>query len=435
MSADTDTLADDTPADPKATESKATGPNPAAPLWTTNFRLYFGARTSSLLGDAMLPVALSVGLLEAGYGSAGVGYALGAWMGALALCMLFGGVLADRFTPRRMMVIADLARLVIQAAMALMFLTDRTSLWVIVLLQALSGAATALFQPGVASMVPQVAADVQRANGVLRIAESSAGVLGPALAGVLVGFSGAGTVFAIYAATYAISGGCLFGLRLTSATPAGEGSFLHQLATGWQEFRARSWLWGVISTFLLYGCFVAGVSLPVGADLVVDGLGSTGLGIAMAALGGGGVLGGLAAIKVRPTRPLAVGSIGWALFALNPAVTAIRPGIVLLCLVWALSGAGLAFWAVIWTTTVQTQIPAELLNRVYAYDVAGSLVSMALGRSLAGPLSSLTGQRPLMVFATLLGLLCTLTLLAVPAIRRLRAVPSGTPAAEDSTRS
>ncbi|MFB6815293.1 MFS transporter [Streptomyces sp. NPDC056347] len=399
---------------------------PAASVWTGNFRLYFGARTGSLLGDAMLPVALSVGLIDAGYGSSGVGYALGAWMAALALCMLFGGVLADRFTPRRMMVLADLVRLTIQAGMAVLFATGTTSLAGVVVLQFLSGAATALFQPGVASMVPQVADDVQRANGVLRVAESAAGVLGPALAGLLVGLSGPATVFAVYAATYALSAGCLFALRLGPS--AGDGartdSFLRQLVTGWQEFRSRTWLWGVISIFLLYGCFVAGVSLPVGADLVVNGLGSTALGIGMAAFGAGGVLGGIAAIKVRSERPLAAGSAGWALFALYPIVPALGPGVVVLSAGWALAGAGLAYWSVIWATTVQTQIPAELLNRVYTYDVAGSLLSMALGRSLAGPLASVTGQRTLMVLATALGLVCAGLLLAVPAIRRLRAAGS-----------
>ena len=55
---------------------------------------------------------------------------------------------------------------------------------------------------------------------------------------------------------------------------------------------------------------------------------------------------------------------------------------------WGVASIGLALWSVIWATTVQTQVPAELLNRVYAYDVAGSLLSMALGRSLAGPLST-----------------------------------------------
>ena len=135
----------------------------AAPsLWSANFRLYFGARTGSLLGDAMLPVALSVGVLQAGYGTAGVGYALGAWMAALALCMLFGGVLADRFTARRMIVLADLVPLVIQGGIAVMFATGTPALSAIVALQFLSGLATTMFQPGVASLVPQVADDVQR---------------------------------------------------------------------------------------------------------------------------------------------------------------------------------------------------------------------------------------------------------------------------------
>ncbi|MFF3750922.1 MFS transporter [Streptomyces sp. NPDC002018] len=417
MSSEVDTRTDD--------GSPAGEPAPTDQLWSANFRLYFGARTGSLLGDAMLPVALSVGVLDAGYGTSGVGYALGAWMAALALCMLFGGVLADRFTPRRMMVMADLVRLVIQGAMAVMFALGVPPLWGIVALQFLSGLATALFQPGVASLVPRVAKDVQRANGVLRMAESVAGVLGPALAGVLVSVSGPSTVFAIYAATYALSAACLFALRLaTSVKAPAEESFRRQLVEGWQEFRSRTWLWAVISIFLVYGCFVAGVSLPVAADLVVADLGSTALGIGMAAFGAGGVLGGVVAIRARRGRPLAVGSAGWALFALYPIVPALNPNVYLLSLGWALAGGGLAFWSVIWATTVQTQIPAALLNRVYAYDVTGSLLSMALGRSIAGPLASVTGQRPLMIVATLLGLLCSGLLLAVPAIRRLRAVPA-----------
>lgn len=400
--------------------------SPVGPhLWSANFRRYLGARTASLLGDAMLPVALSVGVLQAGYGAAGVGYALGAWMAALALCMLFGGVLADRFTPRRMMVVADLIRLVIQGAMAVLFAVGTPSLVTIVVLQFFSGLATAMFQPGVASMVPKVARDVQRANGVLRVAESMVGVLGPALAGVLVSVSGPSTVFALYALTYAVSAGCLLALRLGPATgPAAEESFLRQLAQGWHEFRSRSWLWGVIAVFFLYGCFVVGLSLPVGAELVVGHLGATSLGIGMAALGAGGVVGGVLAIRVRRGRPLAIGSAGWALFALFPLVPALRPGVVVLALGWGVAGIGLAFWSVIWATTVQTQIPADLLNRVYAYDVAGSLLSMALGRTLAGPLSELVGQRPLMVFAAVLGLGCSALLLAIRPIRHLRAAPA-----------
>lgn len=394
----------------------------AGRLWSGNFKLYLTARSGSMLGDAMLPVALSIAVLAAGHGIDGVGYALGAWMGALALFMLFGGVLADRFTPRRMMIIADLVRLVVQGGMAVAFAVGTPSLPMIVVLQFLSGAATALFQPGVASMVPQVAEDVQGANGILRISEAISGVLGPALAGVLVAVAGTGTVFGIYAATYGISAICLFALRLTpvKSTEDSEPSFWRQLVEGWREFAARGWLWGVIAIHLVYGCFVAGVSLPVGADLVVSDYGSTALGIGMAAFGAGGVAGGAIAMRVRPGRPLLSGAIGWALFALYPITPAVGLPVAFLFAGWALAGFGLAYWGVLWATTVQTQIPAELLNRVYAYDVSGSLLALVLGRSLAGPMASLFGARPLMILATVLGLVCTGLLLAVRSIRDLR---------------
>ncbi|MEV6282120.1 MFS transporter [Kribbella sp. NPDC051770] len=386
----------------------------------SNFRLYFAARTTSLLGDAMIPVALSVGVLDAGYGATGVGYALGAWLAAVALCMLFGGVLADRFTPRRMMVLADFARFGLQALTAVLFAVGTPSLLLIVVLQFLSGAATAMFQPGVASMVPQVADDVQRANGTLRIAESMAGVLGPALAGVLVSVSGPAVVFAIYAATYAVSGACLLALKLDTAPLAMASSFLGELAAGWQAFRERTWLWSVIAIFGLYGCFVVGTSLPIGAELVIGHLSSTALGLGLAAFGAGGAIGGTVAIRFRPRRPLAVGSIGWALFAIYPLIPALEPTLVVLMIGWSIAGAGIAFWSVLWSTTVQTQVPPDLLNRVYAYDVAGSLVTMALGRTLAGPIAGVTGAVPLMVFATGLGLVCAALLLVVPATRRLQ---------------
>jgi MFS family permease len=414
------------PAEPPAEQALPTmaGPaGPAAGLWSRNFRLYFGARTGSLLGDAMLPVALTVAVLHAGYGTAGVGFALGAWMAALALGVLFGGVLADRFTPRRMMVLADLVRLGIQATMAISFALGSPNLAVIVGLQFAAGGATALFQPGLAGMVPQVATDIQAANGALQIAEQSAAVLGPALAGVLVGFSGPATVFAVYAGTYGLSAACLFALRLSSraSTPRGT-SFVRGLVEGWQEFRSRTWLSGVIAVFLVYGCFVAGLSLPVGTELVVAAHGSGALAAGFASMGAGGLIGGAISMRLRLSRPLAYGAIGWALYALYPLTAAVEPNVVVLCLGWAVAGGGLAYWAVIWATTIQTQIPGELLNRVSAYDVAGSLISMALGRTLAGPLAGPIGEKPLMIASTAVGLCCTAVLLATPSIRGLRAV-------------
>lgn len=85
-----------------------TAPAPAPSPWRSGpFRLFFAARSASLLADGMLMVSLTAAVLGTGHGAAGVGYALAAWMTPIVLLVLFGGVLADRFTPQVMMVAAS----------------------------------------------------------------------------------------------------------------------------------------------------------------------------------------------------------------------------------------------------------------------------------------------------------------------------------------
>lgn len=89
-----------------------------SPWRSGRFRLFFTARSTSLLADGMLMVSLTTAVLGAGYGAGGVGYALAAWMAPIVLLVLFGGVLADRFTPQVMMVGADVVRMVAMLALA-----------------------------------------------------------------------------------------------------------------------------------------------------------------------------------------------------------------------------------------------------------------------------------------------------------------------------
>lgn len=90
-------------------------------LWNRNFRYFFTARTIARFGDGMVPVALAAGLLDAGHGASSVSFALGAWMVCFSGFVIVGGVLADRFTPRRMMVLADAVRLGATVVLALIF--------------------------------------------------------------------------------------------------------------------------------------------------------------------------------------------------------------------------------------------------------------------------------------------------------------------------
>ncbi|MDX3851790.1 MFS transporter [Streptomyces sp. AK02-01A] len=396
------------------------GAEPAGPtLWNREFRLFFLARTVARFGDGMVPVALAAGLLDAGYGASSVSFALGAWMVCFAGFVIVGGVLADRFTPRRMMVLADGVRLVGTAVLAAAFVTGSPSLWLVYGLSGLSGLGAAIFQPGVASMLPLMAPDVQRGNAVLRVAESLTTMAGPAVAGALAGFGGPGMIFGVNAATFGISGLCLFLIRMESVAPVvGEG-MLAELIGGWREFRARSWLWSVIAVWSVYGITVLGPITPLEAVVVTERHSSAMFGLMMTVGGAGNAVGGLLAMRLRPRRPLFAGT--FALFGViaNVLVLAYDVTVPVLAAGFFVGGVSLAFWLVMWSTTVQTHIPNEALNRLHAYDVAGSLIMLAVGRALAGPVAEAVGLREVLVAGAVINVGVCGVLFAVPAIRGL----------------
>ncbi|MEW2522488.1 MFS transporter [Actinacidiphila alni] len=397
-------------------------------MWSANFRLYFTARSVAMLGDTMLPVALSAGLIQYGYSAGDIGLVMAASTACFAGLVIFGGVFADRFNARRLMIGADLVRVCTQSTAAVLFLTHRITLWEMALIAVVNGTAAAMFQPGVASTVVRVATDVQGANGVTRTAESVASLAGPALAGVLVGFTSPGVVFAVHSSTYLVSALCLISLRLAPLPPRaavlkGASTFKADLAEGWREFRARDWMWGVIVIWMAYMIFVFGPYLPLAAGQIIPEHGAGAYGLVNSALGGGTAVGALIAMRVRADRPLRAGSIALFATALMPA--SVGFGLPVPAIAACVFGAGMgwAYWGVNWATSVQTQVPNDILNRIHAYEVAGSIAMTPVGQSLAGPASAAFGARHVLQFGAAAALLVCLLLLSVPAIRNLRRVP------------
>lgn len=408
---------------------------PSSPWRSPRFRLFFTARSASLLADGMLMVSVTTSVLGAGFGATGVGYALAAWMAPIVVLILFGGVLADRFTPQVMMVGADAVRVVTMLVMAALFAGGGVRLWQIMALMGVSGAATAMFQPGLASIVPRVAEDIQRANALLRISESMATLIGPGLAGFLVAYWDLAGSFVVIAAAYAVSAGGLLPLRRLAAGGAeksgeeegGAGGAVDEtddpmwrrLATGWHEFRSRTWLWGVISLWAVYGLFVFGPSLPLGAALLTEQHGATGYGWIASADGLGTIIGGLLGMRVRPRRPLVAGVCAMFFFALNPLAPALGWNFTLTAVTGMVAGCGFAFWGVMWATSVQSHIPLAVLSRVSAYDIAGSIMVIPLGRALAGPVAESFGADRVLLFSSAVSFVLLGAMLCVPAIRGL----------------
>jgi hypothetical protein len=401
-------------------------------LGERDFRLFFIGYTTSLVGAAMVPVALTFAVLQEGRPAAQVGYVLAAETVPLVVLLLAGGVVADRFSRRAVMLGADIVRCVSELLLAALVITGSPPLWVLMVLAGVIGAGQAFFNPALTGLVPLIAGPghLQQANALKGVASSTGQILGPAAAGLIVAAGGAGWAIAVDGATYAVSALCLSRLQLPAVVAGEREPFVRQLSAGWNEFRARTWLWAIVAQFGLFHLLVYAPFMVLGA-VIANGShgGATAWGLVLTAQGAGAILGGLAVLRTRPRRPLITATIGTLAFTGPVALLALRAPFATVAAAAAVSGAGIAVFGTLWDTALQQHIPADVLSRVSAYDWLGSVALVPLGYALTGPLAGTLGVSGTLWLAVAWNLIGCAAVLAVPAVRRLGrprpAAPSG----------
>jgi MFS family permease len=396
------------------------------------FRLLWFGQATSAIGDAMTPVALVFAVLHA-TGSAGdLGFVLAAYTLSHAVFILAGGVWGDRLERRVVMLTCDLVRACAQLTLAVLVINGDPALWQFVALATVVGSAESFFRPASTGLIPQTvtAPRLQQANALIALTQSGAFIFGPALSGVIVAAAGAGWVFAIDAATFVASAAFLSALRVDAAMPAERTSFLDEMRHGWREVRARQWLWTSLIAFGI-GNFAWGavqVLGPLIAEEELDGARSWGL---ISTAGGvGGLIGGIVALRWRPSRPLIASHL--LILALVPYVAGFVVPLPTAALA-ALSLAGIFTIVVantLWETTLQSSIPNETLSRVSSYDWSVSLVFMPLGFALWGPLSEWIGVDETLLLAACTIAAAKLLVALVPDVRSMRRVDEAEPVLE-----
>ncbi|MBI5104981.1 MAG: MFS transporter [Solirubrobacterales bacterium] len=397
-------------------------PDSVEVLRLREFRLLFLGQTVSLLGDGMVRVALAFAVLHIGGSAADVGLVLAAQTVTLVACLLAGGVVADRTQARGVMVTADLARLASQGTMAVLLIDGSAEVWSLALLAGLTGAATGFFNPASTGLLPAVvdAEHLQQANGLRATAMAAGEIAGPVIAGVLVATAGPGWALGLDAVTFAVSAAFLAQLRLPARAAAARASFVADLREGWRAFRERRWVWTFVASAAIgNACWGAWSALgPVVADEELGG--AAAWGAILAAMGAGGLLGGVVAIRARPERPAVVATLAVLLFATPMAMLAAGVSAALIAAGGIVGGAGMMIGNSVWESTLQRHIPIEQLARVSAYDWFGSMAFKPVGLAIWGPVAVAIGTQEALwlAFAILVG--SALCVLAVPEIRALR---------------
>jgi hypothetical protein len=247
---------------------------------------------------------------------------------------------------------------------------------------------------------------------------------------VHVATAGPGWTLAIDGATFAVSAAFLANLHLPRQLVRARASFMHDLRTGWNEFRSRSWVWSLVVAASL-GNLLWGAFSVLGPVVAQQDLGGAAVwGSIMAAMGAGALGGSVLAIRLRPRRPLVLSTLSLATFAAPPALLAAGVQPALIAAGTFLAGAGMMLGISTYESTFQRLIPADVLSRVSSYDWFGSLALQPIGLAIWGPIAVAIGIDAALWLSAALLLASVLAPLALTEVRTMPGEPGLPPTTE-----
>ncbi len=411
----------------------------SGPLAVRDFRLFGLGQLGSTVGDFCYAVALPWLVLSSHGGTVLLGTVLACYGVPRTVLIPVGGILADKLSPRAVMLAADLVRCVLVAILTVIAARSLVSVAFLGPVAALIGAGEGLFLPSSAAIMPSLlpAEQLQAGNGLSAAMIQIGSLVGPVLGGILVTTAGSAPAFAVDAASFAISAGSLAlmrGKRAEAAAAAARDEAIDQdavapaAATGaappqeetsiWKFFLGARVLQAIVLIAVLANFVIAGafeVALPA---LAHARFGPAGYGALIACFGVGSLTGTLVAAKLSSLRRPALAACGSFLIG-GLAVSFIPflgglPGAAAAALVFGAAGY---FGNVIIVTLLQQWAPARLLGRVMSLVMLASIGAFPASVALSGVIVHNIGPAP---FFPTAGILLALAVLLAATIREFR---------------
>src|SRR3990170_174160 len=379
-----------------ARESVATGPrNTFRSLRYHNYRsIWFGIVFGSL-GQWMEQVALGWLVYELTGSPLQLSLVIGARSLPLLLFGPFGGVAADRFDRRRILLASQAIVMILAFIVAMLTLTGRAQVWQLALISFLGGWAWAFNIPARQSLIPNVVPEGEVMNAVALQASGfqMTAIVGPSIAGLLIAVVDAGGVFLVNSALFVLVLFATWQLRLPPKAPDGEVlSVGRSMLEGFRFVRSDR----TIFTALLLALFPTVFGLPVVAMMPVFArdvlhVGAQGLGYLNSALGVGAIIATLTIASMgdlsRKGRLLILAcfSLGCFLVLFSQS----RWLVLSLGALLFVGGSRMSFMALT-NTSIQLSVPDQYRGRVMSL-LALDFGLTPLGTLLAGTIATYWG--------------------------------------------
>ena len=383
-----------------------------------NYRLYWFGQMISLTGTWMQTVGQAWLVLQLTHSAWQLGLVGALQFLPVLLFSLFGGVFADRWPKRTVLLITQSAAMIQAFLLFFLLMTHGIQIWHIYVLAMLLGLMNSLDQPTRSSFVVELVGrdDLPNAVALNSSLVNLARIVGPGIGGIVIAATGVTLLFLLNALSFlaVIVGLALINRHELHAQPQRQSDAPARQST-WQSLREGLSYVGktpavllmiiVVGLVLLFGANF-NVFLPLFATNVLH-VGATGFGFLSAANGIGALIAALwlAWSHQRPTiRRVLVGALIFGVLEVIFAASHIYP--LSLALIAGIGVAETIFGALA-ITTVQTISPDRLRGRVTSVYVLSFTGSIPPGYLLSGWLSSLYGASIALLICAILCLLTT----------------------------
>jgi MFS family permease len=350
-------------------------------------RVFLAGWAVSTFGDSAMFLVLGIWAKELTGSSSAAGLVFFVLV-LPSLVSPLAGVVVDRL-PRRPLLIAE-SLFMAAAVLLLLFVHDRSDLWLIYVVSALYGVGgTISYSARSAFMTVMLPRELLAdANAILQSVREGLRLIAPLVGAALFAAVGGGVVAILDAATFLVVAGALWLVRVPESRPEPEEThFFTELTAGivhvFRTLPLRQ-IVGAAAVCLL----VVGFSETLIFAVVDQGLHRSPafLGVLEPAQGVGAIAGGLTASwALRRAGDVRLVGIGMALFALGD-LPFVSHSLTLIAVGFAVAGVGIAWLIVGFGTSIQLRTPARLQGRVAsAADTMVSTpqtVSIALGATL-----------------------------------------------------
>ena len=376
-----------------------------ASLQVRNFRLFFIGQSVSVIGNWMQQVALPVVVLNRlDRGGAVLGVVTAMPYAPVLPLGAFGGIIADRFDKRKLVIITQSAFLVAVAVLGLLVVTDHVSLWAVIVLAGVQGAINAFDNPARQTFVhDMVGGDLlTNAVGLNMLAMNAGRFVGPAVAAVLLLVTDVGVLFLVNALSFAGAIVALLLMRPDELNPARPiARERGQIRAGFRYARENRVIRTALVMLVPVGCL--SYNFPVFLPLLAKetfSLPESRWGVFFSIMGVGAMVFALTRRTTAPPTPVrlvrATAGLGASLLAI-----ALSPNEYVVYLALPFLGAGSINFLVLMNSTLQLASIDHMRGRVMALYTMGLLGTTPFGSVLVGWIGEHVGPRQ----ATALGAL------------------------------